>query len=967
MSRKARHRRRRENELPPPSSARRPAGSSVQPGARPARPRILAATVLFPLLVTLSLAYTLDHLLWEKEARHDFRSLHVAARVMDQGGNPYDVGQMNDLARSSGIKEYVWPYLYTPFLASMLVPVTRVIDVLWLQHLWTFLSALALALSLSLAIPLVESWLDRAGLPEGAAGSRRMSLLLLACLMIRVLPTKNIVFLGQVDLVIVALLTLSLWCDREGHWRMSGIFLAVAVVTRVTPVVLALGLVWRGRWRTLAWLGGSAAALIALSILVGKVGPWVEFLRWVPSMAPGSAVPGLFPPHAYPNFSIAAWVSRLAGDDLWLAGVVVPAVTLVIILAIVELARDKEPELAEPLVASGLLIAVVLASPIAYLNHLVYILPGIMFLLAVELQQGRYGRFASLLAIVTITAVDFPLVYDALGLGPFGRRVVTSLNLYGLLTLLGWTIARLIATPAAPPGARSSAPIGWPVHRGLEVVAILAAVASLGTFGIAASLRLTAPFALDWAEGLSMLHALSLCRGWPPFHAPDVESIPPIYTPGHALLLWGLARVGLAGFFVPRLLAVGMTLAAVVVLYRLVRREGGGRTDALAGVAVFLGSYVALDRSLDTGRVDTPALFFFALALRWLLAPGRWPAGTWAGILSLVAAGLIKQSYGLPGVALILGMFARRPVKARHVLLRCVAIVVGVVVLLEIWCRGWFLFWTVKLPGMQAWDLTKRWMALAGDLGGAFPVVLLLAAPSCLVLRILAGRSSGPGGVALPLAALATYAMGALGRIKVGGHVNVWTGFVFMEGLMVGALLADLNRLARHRPSWGPFARACRATIVLVAVVGAMTRLGDPRSARPGADEYIKARMFQREVQSRSRVLCPIFPLETELAGGAPQFSLMPLWDISYAGADLSVRGLQERIRSRWFEAVMLPLENAQSLPGLAEAYEPIRVVPAPQMVGGNRMLPLWVWLPRKDRQGPDGPAGAERSPARRD
>lgn len=501
---------------------------------------------------------------------------------------------------------------------------------------------------------------------------------------------------------------------------------------------------------------------------------------------------------------------------------------------------------------------------------------------------------------------------------------------------------------------RAFAPDEW-------VLAALAGAVFAGQLWLfvrSVGLRLATAYPHDWIEGLSLLHAFAMERGWPAYHAPHAESVPPLYTPGLAYLLRPLVSQGLATYAAARLVSVLAIVAALVVLARIVRREGGGLALAALGGAVFLGTYPAVDRVYDMGRVDALALGAFALGLDLATRPGRGTVGDLGAGLALVGATFSKQSYGLLSLALLVLVSLRRPGRA----LRAGLVYAGVggvlAAALESAGQGWFLSWTLRMPSLHPFEAAKAGVATGPDLEAAFPLPVLAGIPLALLVRFALPHRSGPGGLALPGLAAVAYGLGYLQRLKVAGHVNVWTPFFYLAALALPVALADLRRLERRYGPGSPagLSRPLRHVLLVVACLGALLRGYDPAAGQEGrsADQAVDG--IRRCVAAApAPVLCPVLPELVEMAGGGPQYSMMPVWDMAYAGLGTRVLELAERVRRHHYAAVLLPLELAPYVEGLEASYLPVASLAVPVMTSGNRLAEHWIWLPRERGRQPRG------------
>src|SRR6202035_2483419 len=91
------------------------------------------------------------------------------------------------------------------------------------------------------------------------------------------------------------------------------------------------------------------------------------------------------------------------------------------------------------------LVAMVVASPVAYLHHVIYLLPGLALSLGYAWTALAGWRRPAAVAVLLLAAAaagaPFPEMYMHRGISPIGQglplglELLTSLNLYALLAL----------------------------------------------------------------------------------------------------------------------------------------------------------------------------------------------------------------------------------------------------------------------------------------------------------------------------------------------------------------------------------------------------------------------------------------------------------------------------------------------------------------------------------------------------
>lgn len=172
-------------------------------------------------------------------------------------------------ARSQGVTD-IQMYLYPPFLADVLVPITYV-PLATATRLFWVVDALCLLGTVACLIVLL-------GLPWLGWGS-----LLLAVSAFCFSPCIGSLMYGQITIVLLFLWTLGTVLYARGYPVLSAVAFALAAALKVTPVLVLLPfLVWK-RWSWVATFVATLAVITAgfcwintphaLAIFVGKVAP----------------------------------------------------------------------------------------------------------------------------------------------------------------------------------------------------------------------------------------------------------------------------------------------------------------------------------------------------------------------------------------------------------------------------------------------------------------------------------------------------------------------------------------------------------------------------------------------------------------------------------------------------------------------------------------------------------------------
>ncbi|WP_377266791.1 glycosyltransferase 87 family protein [Peterkaempfera sp. SMS 1(5)a] len=252
-----------------------------------------------------------------------------------------------------------------------------------------------------------------------------------ACLFVMLEPVRDTLSLGQVNLLLLALVL----TDLRPH-RLTGVGTGLAAAVKLTPALFIASLLLTRRWRAAATATGVGAAATAAGWLAA---PGPSHTYWTHALWDTNRVGSL---SYISNQSLRGVLSRLGdpgGPPLWAAGV----------LAILCLwARRIHRTHNDALTTTALTgTAACLISPVTWVHHLIWLLPA----LAVLLRHHR-RRAATTYTILCSSVVW--LWRDH----PSGPTALIGANTYVWLTL--WLLLTLPHHPPTPRHPPTPAPAG---------------------------------------------------------------------------------------------------------------------------------------------------------------------------------------------------------------------------------------------------------------------------------------------------------------------------------------------------------------------------------------------------------------------------------------------------------------------------------------------------------------------------
>jgi alpha-1,2-mannosyltransferase len=421
-------------------------------------PRVAVAFLV--LFLTGCAGFWLAH--WRQELMIDFKTFYAAAATASAAEDLYDVDVLNQTAQAAGIRGYVFPYLYTPVLAYLARPWQALTPGAALRFL------IGLNLALLFPILLLVGFDSRAQIARLLGGVRSDAAFVFAAIALFATNFHETIEMGQINILVLLLIVLSLHFARTGRDTLCGVFLGIAALLKITPILLLFWFVARGRYKVLWSCLLTIPGVTAITLAMGALAAWKGFFAFLPAMSYGSGIPGLFPAGFFPNFSLAGFLSRLFPDQA--AAVQIATILLIgaLLAAFVWIVKTRRDERVAELMLLPFLVLMVISSPLTYVHHVLYVAPGFVLSLSYAWAGLRGRRRAaavvSLLLAGAVAGFRFPDLYWHWTLSPLEAKLFTSLNLYALLALMLIGLA-LALTPAPLRAPASDAFLQHPVRE----------------------------------------------------------------------------------------------------------------------------------------------------------------------------------------------------------------------------------------------------------------------------------------------------------------------------------------------------------------------------------------------------------------------------------------------------------------------------------------------------------------------
>ena len=368
--------------------------------AQRSRLLLTAGITVFAAAAAIYLQYLLSHPMRDWMSPVDLRVYRFGGMIAAHVRPWYNPARRSPL--------YDWPgfnklkFTYTPFAALAFA-------VLALPPLHVLLG---ISIVVNAAALLGTIWVTLGGIGCRASLARLGGTLLLGGVLLWVEPVQRTLFLGQIELVLMALIMWDMCQPGSRKWKGAGVGIAAGI--KLVPLIFIPYLLLTRRYRQAAVAGGVFAA----TVLIGFATAPADSVRWW--------FDGVFAQGSRTGFigwegnqSLQALITRLsgsiaAGQPIWLAAAVVTLVAR----GRRDAARPCRARIAQPdhavraaggsggrpprpeLRMAGLLTCALtglLISPVSWDHHWVWVVPAVTALAGFAVRAG--GRAASLVAL----------------------------------------------------------------------------------------------------------------------------------------------------------------------------------------------------------------------------------------------------------------------------------------------------------------------------------------------------------------------------------------------------------------------------------------------------------------------------------------------------------------------------------------------------------------------------------------
>jgi len=248
-------------------------------------------------------------------------------------------------------------------------------------------------------------------------------------------PTKFTLGMGQINLFLLFLISLTFYLYQTKHLGWAGMILAIAVSIKLTPVVLLLFFLRKKDWRVVRAFIASSLVITGLSIYAFGWGLteqyWLEIFPSLPTI--GNAV--------YYNQSLAGFLARLELSNQ-VAGTINFLVMMGLLVWSWLLIQPRRLQPLQNLLEFGLLIIIVLlVGGLTWQHHLVLLLISFLAVGLTLIRKKLIKSWSGLTLLIAYILVAFNLRQP--DLISFNYSPILSHGTIGMVVLLVLVISLL--------------------------------------------------------------------------------------------------------------------------------------------------------------------------------------------------------------------------------------------------------------------------------------------------------------------------------------------------------------------------------------------------------------------------------------------------------------------------------------------------------------------------------------------
>ena len=428
---------------------------------------------IFIICILISIVLVPDRIVVFNRLKVDFASFLFAGKALSQGLNIYDYKILQQFAPDQ--KFHVYPYLYTPVLAILIKPLISLTNI-DAQNIWSIINLLFYAISIFILYKFTEiynvvpkelnsgrmAFLRKQELPIhisfGHSKLRRNDLkvnfwkaykeyfinnntwfepIIVIFLLELILPYRYIFYLGQVDLLIMSFIILSLYFLKIKKGYSAGLSLSIAALLKISPAILVIYFIAKKNYKAVAGFALGSVIIFIVSSLFGGWNSWLVFFNsHLFNFANSQNILGLTNISGIYNFSVIGTLSRLFPQNFQIDKII----SYIIILSLLIISFLKTRKC--PGNHSGLLLfnlLCVISMPFSWRQHLIYLMPG-LFLYYLDFKdysiKAKLNGLIPIFLVVTLMSYYWVMLSERLSLNRIISVIFINLNVISIVILI---------------------------------------------------------------------------------------------------------------------------------------------------------------------------------------------------------------------------------------------------------------------------------------------------------------------------------------------------------------------------------------------------------------------------------------------------------------------------------------------------------------------------------------------------
>jgi len=303
--------------------------------------------------------------------------------------------------------------------------------------------------------------------------------------------------------------------------------------------------------------------------------------------------------------------------------------------------------------------------------------------------------------------------------------------------------------------------------------------------------RLFYPYELEWTEGGMFDIGHRILKGLPIYTKPTPDYVPMMYAPGFYLVSAGAIKLFGENLWSLRVISFISSIICGILIFKIVRGITKSLFWSFIGVSIFFGAFKITGFWYDIARVDSLFIMLVLLSL-YILIPFHNNLSIIAAVITLSFAFFTKQG-GMFFILSALLFLLLNNYKKCLLFFLIIPVCLGITLLLDHICNGWYLYWVYKLPKYQPLLHYKLMEFFKTDLLKHIPILCFYGIFWIFLFIVTRNRKNIFNfELVIFLFFLSSFIVSLFGRGIEGGVENAIIPLVAILSIISGILLSSL-------------------------------------------------------------------------------------------------------------------------------------------------------------------------------